>query len=73
VDMHQLLRHSAFEADDVQRTAYERASALLVLHKSTEPFKELVARYIIEVAKTGEKDPEAICARAFDLMLKGCG
>jgi hypothetical protein len=73
VDIYRLLRNSDFRPEDIQTMteAYERAVVLLALQKSTEPFKELVARYIIEVARTGEKDAQAICKRVFDLMLKG--
>jgi hypothetical protein len=73
VDIYRLLQNSDFNPEDIESMskAYERAVLLLELQKSTESFKELVARYIVEVARAGEKDPEAICARVFDLMLKG--
>jgi hypothetical protein len=73
VDIYRLLQNSDFKSEDIQTMtkAYERAYVLLALHNSTAPFKELVGRYIIEVARRGENDPEAICTRVFDLMMKG--
>jgi hypothetical protein len=73
VDIYRLLQNSDFKSEDIQSMtrAYERAVVLLALQNSTEPFKELVARYIVEVARTGESDPEAICARVFALMMQG--
>jgi hypothetical protein len=75
MDIYRLLQNADFKIEDVQSmtSAYERAYVLLALHNSTEPFKELVSRYIIEVARRGEKDPEAICTRVFNLMTKGLG
>jgi hypothetical protein len=75
VDIYRLLKNSDFKPEDIQSMtiAYQRAVVLLALQNSTEPFRELVSRYIIEVARTGEKDPEAICTRVFALMAKGHG
>jgi len=44
--------------------AYEAALALLRPKDQTDAVKEVVARKIIEVARTGEHDPSRICARA---------
>jgi len=57
---------AAFEPDDVARltSAYEAALNLLGLTDRTDPVTEIVAKKIIEIARTGERDPPKICARA---------
>jgi hypothetical protein len=47
------------------RAAYEVACASLGLVDKTGPFNEIVARKVIEIAGTGERDPE----RLSDLVL----
>jgi hypothetical protein len=44
--------------------AYELALSELGLSDRRDPFTEIVAKLIIEVAQTGEKDPSRICALA---------
>jgi hypothetical protein len=43
--------------------AYDKARKML--HDKGQPFivQEIIARNIIEVARTGERDPDKICAR----------
>jgi hypothetical protein len=66
VAIYRLLEKSAFEPDDITRmtTAYEKALILLGLKDRNDPLTELVAKYVVEIAQTGEKDFEAICTRA---------
>jgi hypothetical protein len=61
-----LLEKSAFGPDEIKRMteAYERALLVLQLKDRNDPVTETVARYIIEIAQTGEKDPETICTLA---------
>ena len=68
--IYRLLQNSAFEPDDIVRmtTAYEKALILLGLKSRTDPLTELVAKYIVEIAQTGEKDFEIICTLAIDRL-----
>lgn len=65
------MQNSAFAPEDVKRlgTAYERALAQLGLVDRNDPFTETVAKMIIEVAQTGEKDPDLICALALGRLM----
>jgi hypothetical protein len=66
VAIYRLLQNSAFEQDDIDRmcAAYERALAQLGLNDRNDPLTAVVARQIIEIAQTGEKDAGLICALA---------
>ena len=64
--IYRLLQQSAFEPEDVERmaSAYEQALIELRLVDRNDPLTELLAKLIVEVAQTGEKDPKTICAHA---------
>jgi len=66
VPLYRLLREASFDQPEISRMtrAYEAALALLRPKDQTDAVKEVVARKIIEVARTGEHDPSRICARA---------
>jgi hypothetical protein len=66
VAIYRLLQTSAFEPADVERisSAYEQALIELRLVDRNDPLTEILAKLIVEVAQTGEKDSETICARA---------
>ena len=66
--IYRLLQGGAFDerAVNAMTTAYEAALGELGLADRTDPVTEIVACKIIEVAKTGERDPERLC----DLALK---
>ena len=69
-----LLREASFDQADISRMtrAYEAALSLLRSKDQTEAIKELIAKKIIEIARTGERDPPHICARALkELGLPG--
>ena len=68
--IYRLLQKSVFEPEDSLRmqTAYEFALARLALQDRSDPITEMVARYIIEAAQTGEKDPHTICAIALSSL-----
>jgi hypothetical protein len=70
VAIYRLLQKSAFGPEDVKRMgeAYELALAQLELKNRYDPLTESIARLIIEIAQTGEKDPKIICARALSLL-----
>jgi hypothetical protein len=61
-----LLQQSAFgpEAIALMVAAYEDCLRVLNLADRSDPLTEMVARKIIEVAQTGERDPERIRRRA---------
>jgi hypothetical protein len=56
-------------AVDAMSAAFEAACRSLGLVDRDDPFAEIVARKVIEVAGTGERDPERLCALAL-LALK---
>ena len=65
-----LLQTSGFEPQDIERmvAAYEQARAQLGLKDRNDPLTETVAKLIIEVAQTGEKDSAVICALALSRL-----
>ena len=62
------LEGSSFDPESLRVivTAYEEARQALGLVDRSDPLTETVARKIIEVAKTGERDPKVIRQRAID-------
>lgn len=61
-----LLRECSFDPDQVSGlvSAYEAALELLPPKDQTDAVKELIAKQVFEIARTGERDPPKICARA---------
>jgi hypothetical protein len=66
VPLQRLVQEAAFDPAEVGRLAlaYEAALELLRQIDRTDTTKELVAKKIIEIARSGEDDPPKICARA---------
>ena len=66
VAIYRLLQKSAFGPDDIKRMsdAYERALVALELKDRDDPLTETIAKLIVEIAQTGEKDPRSICEHA---------
>lgn len=64
--IYRFIRESAFDHDDTKRMgdAYEAALVELGLADRTDPLTEIIAKYIIEIAQTGEKDSKLICKLA---------
>jgi hypothetical protein len=64
--IYRLLQKSAFDPDDIKRMtgAYEQALVELGLHDRDDPLTETIAKLIVEIAQTGEKEPGTICALA---------
>jgi hypothetical protein len=64
--IYRYLGEAAFDEADTTRlsVAYEAALDLLRLVDRHDPVTELVAAKIIEVFRTGERDPAKLCARA---------
>jgi hypothetical protein len=70
VAIHRLLQNSVFGPDEVTRmaAAYEHVLKALGLADRNDPVTELVAKKIIEVARTGEVDPARISALAIKAL-----
>ena len=64
--IYRLLQNSAFGPDEIERmtTAYEDALRVLGLSDRADPLTEILAKKIIEIAQTGERDPAKIRAKA---------
>jgi hypothetical protein len=62
VAIYRLLQRQAFDPDDIKvmTTAYEDALRVLQLTNRDDPITETVAQKIIEIAQTGERDPNVI-------------
>ena len=58
MNIHQLLKKTAFDPDEISRLvgAYEDILTALGLSNRADPITEIVAAKVIEVAKTGELD-----------------
>lgn len=61
-----MLEEVVFPPEDIAglTTAYEAALQLLRLTDRADPVTEIIAKKIIEIARSGERDPSKICARA---------
>jgi hypothetical protein len=70
VAIYRLLQKSAFGPEDIARmeAAYEEALVVLKLKDRNDPLTETVAKFIVEAAQTGAKDPEMICTLALSRM-----
>jgi hypothetical protein len=70
VTIHRLLQHSAFNQDDIDRmvAAYEHCLETLGLADRSDPVTELIARQIIEITQTGERDPIVIGAQVLKAL-----
>ena len=65
--IHRLLQRSAFGPVEIRFMikAYEDALRVLGLsNRTTDPITEVVAKKVIEIAQTGERDPLQIRVRA---------
>ena len=72
--IYRLLAQSSFDPEDISRmtAAYEECLRLLKLANRADPITELVAKHIIEVARTGERDPSKICALTLERISISC-
>jgi hypothetical protein len=71
VAIYRILQNSGFGPDEIQRmtAAYEAALKELRLDRN-DPLTETIAKHIIEIAQTGEKDSAKICALALERIAK---
>jgi hypothetical protein len=68
--VHHLLESFAFGPEEIQSVvkAYDEALAVLGLASCDDPATRLLAKTIIEVARTGERDPIKIRRRAIEKL-----
>ena len=61
-----------FTPEDVEAltAAFELALSKLELSDRRDPVAVVLAKYIIELAKDGERDPDALCEGALTLLRK---
>ena len=70
VPLARLLPEAAFGPDEIRSMteAYETALGLLRLVDRNDPVTEIVAKKIIEIFGTGERDPQRIAALAIEQL-----
>ena len=66
--IYRLLQQSAFMPEDIQPivTAYEDCLSILQLSNRSDPFTEIVAKTVFEIAQTGVRDPVQLRQRALE-------
>jgi hypothetical protein len=66
--IYRLLQQSAFTPEDIQPivTAYEDCLKLLKLTDRADPFTEIIAKAIFEIAQTGVRDPAQMLKLALE-------
>jgi hypothetical protein len=64
--IHRMLEYSAFDPHEIKMIirAYEDTLSALELPKGESPVAEIVAKKIIEIVQTGERDPARVSAQA---------
>ena len=68
--IYRLLQQSAFNPEDIDRlvAAYEDSLRALKLTDRSDPLTESIAKKLIELAQTGERDPRLLRQRAFEAL-----
>ena len=56
------------ELMEAMRLAFHKACEVLQLSDKDDVFTEIVATRIVEVAKTGERDPDRLCSEVLDAL-----
>ena len=70
--MHRLIQSLSFDQDDIERlvAAYEEALRTLHISDRDDPINEVIAQRIVEGARAGVLEPDALCKMAVkDLMV----
>jgi hypothetical protein len=62
----------SFEPEDIEKltAAFELALSKLELPDRQDPLAVVLAKFIIELAKEGERDPHKLCDRALAILCK---
>ena len=68
--IHKLIANGSFGPDEIRvmSEAYETALAVLQLSNDDDPLTELIAKSIINVSATGERDPVQMAERAINAL-----
>jgi hypothetical protein len=53
---------------EAMRVAFYKACEVLQLSDKDDVFTEIVATRIVELTKTGERDPDRLCSRVLDAL-----
>ena len=64
----QLLKGSAFDPEHIKvmTEAYEATLKSLHLKAGTDPINEIIAKKVVNIARTNERDPKRISARTIN-------
>lgn len=70
VAIYRLLQQSAFTPEDIDRlvSAFEDSLRTLKLADRSDPLTETIAKKLIEIAQTGERDPRQLRRRALQAL-----
>lgn len=70
VAIYRLLQQAAFGPEEIDRlvTAFEDSLRALKLQDRTDPLTETIAKKLIEIAQTGERDPRRLRRRALEAL-----
>ena len=68
--IHKLIANGSFGPDEIRvmSEAYETALVVLQLSNDDDPLTELIAKSIINVSATGERDPAQMAERAINAL-----
>jgi hypothetical protein len=71
VPIHRLLENQGFEPEQIRAmaTAFDETLRALKLVDRTDPLTDIVATKVIEVAQTGERDPQRIRDRVLQALV----
>jgi hypothetical protein len=70
VPIYRLLQSSAFDADTVRLLgdAFEEVCLTLGLAERNDPLRDTVARKVIEIAQSGERDPSRLRDKTLEAL-----
>ncbi len=68
--IHRLIVKGSFDPDEIRvmTAAYESALTDLAVVDRNDPISELIAKSIVNVTATGERDPERVKERAINAL-----
>ncbi len=68
--IHRLIANGSFGPDEIEvmNAAYEAALVELAVTDSDDPITDLIAKSIVNVTATGERDPKVVMERALNAL-----
>ncbi len=68
--IHRLITNGSFGPDEIEvmNAAYEAALVELAVTDSDDPITKLIAKSIVNVTATGERDPKVVMERALNAL-----